>query len=179
MDMARNFPAGWQQGTYIQPPANTTYGGTEPLSETEAQLIWGVFNSEKNGMVAAIDYHSNVGTNYFFWCPNNPGDNFMAEVSMNFIKMIARQLYGKYPGLTPSTMIGYYDSTNPGGSFSYNATVNGVEGLSFECSHTVFDWMEDFGDVLTAAHDGIINFLIVLLRGLLGRQYSNLISPQD
>ena len=179
VDMARNYPVGWTEGTYVAPPSSTsTYGGTEPLCETESQLVNAVFESEKGGLVAAIDFHNHFSTSSLFWAARNAGDTFMAGVAGNFLKLIPRQ-ETKYNFITPYTALGTTDSTNPGGSFGRNANGNGVKGLTFETSGVVVSGLgfSDLGEVLTVSHDGFTNFLIILIRELLMRQYSVRINP--
>ena len=174
VDIARNYPAGWTQGEYVAPPSSTsTYGGTEALSETEAQLVNGVFESEKANIIAAIDFHNHFSTSSLFWLARNLGDAFMTSIAGHFLKLIPRQLV-KYNFITPTTEMGTTDATNPGGSFGRNAQANGIEGLTFETSGVVVSGMDfsNLGEVLTVSHDGFVNFLLVLLRGLLQRQYS-------
>ena len=179
VDMARNYPVGWSQGTYVAPPSSTsTYGGTEPLSETEAQLVNSVFESEKDGLVAAIDFHNHFSSSSLFWVARNVGDTFMTGIAGNFLKLIPRQ-ETKYNFITPYTALGTTDATNPGGSFGRNANGNGVKGLTFETSGVVVSGLDfsDLGEVLTVSHDGFTNFLIILIRELLMRQYSVRINP--
>lgn len=160
VDMARNYPSGWVQGTFIEPPSDTsTYGGTEPLSELEAQYINSVLE-ENTDIVLGVDFHNHFSRNKVFWVPS--ALNEVRTLATIFMRQLTGILSKKYTYLNIGN-IGYVDSNAPRGSFGKQVTSHGIYGMTFETANVNIESQYDT-DMIDISHCGFVNYLITFLR---------------
>lgn len=167
VDMARNFPAGWVQGSYVEPPSlSSTYGGTEPLSELEAQYINNVLE-ENTDIVLGIDFHNQYSQEYTFWTAMYKANSLEYRISCAFMKLINRLTKKKFDYISDSYKIGIVDTGLPGGSFGRQVYEYSSIGMTFESCNNNIAGFSNKSDIITITHDAFINFLNIYLRNII------------
>ena len=171
VDMARNFPAGWVQGTF----GSATYGGTAPLSEVEAQLINQIMldNTDLLGVIDVHNFDVPLDNYQFLWgaCANLLTRNIV----QSHIQKIDRKWKKDYAFVNQSTsvFIGNAEGYSPGGSLGTQANAYGIRGaLTYEVDHKVYaDETSVYNDsiTLTMAYEAFVNFLLLFSNELLKR----------
>lgn len=168
VDINRNFPRGWVGGE----PESSVYGGTQPLSEVEAQYIYNILKGDRD-ITAVIDYHNysgNSNTTNFMWVI--PGNHFPALVGDSFgYRMLAKWIQ-EYDFITPETNINKV-SDNDGGMLGNQ----GVDfNIPFSCSFENGDrlWIDPNGskhdsNVMNMAYESFVNFLAMTVDSITRR----------
>ena len=172
VDLARNFPAGWIQGTYYTPPHSTsTYGGTAPLSEVEAQYLNQIMLDNLD-MLTAVDVHNFFGTGYtFLW--GAAAEIFSRSVVLNHVQAMDRKWKKEYEFMNPDpeVYIGHASEKAPGGSLGVQAVDYGIKsGLTYEMNIRV--GADPNGNILdsntiTMGYEAMVNFFLMYLNELL------------
>jgi len=124
VDINRNFPEGWSQGT---PEANT-YGGPEPFSEPESNYIKQVFD-ENPDIAACYDFHNFAGTpttTEFIWIPTGQGRLVQHMVS-NLITSLTRKWRKEYVWFPPEPYFAGYTSDIRNGTIQEYAKSLGIK----------------------------------------------------
>lgn len=173
VDISRNFPAGWVQGTYIAPPHHlSTYGGTAPLSEPEAQFVNNILLTETD-FLGVIDFHNffdAAGTSNFLWVA--AANNFVGNIGMSHIQRMDRKWKKEYAFVNQSydSFIGRVDIV-PGGTLAAQGNALGINGsLTYEINNRVSpDINGNTHDVntMTMGHEAFVNFLLTFTTELL------------
>lgn len=134
VDINRNFPAGWS----LAPTSSGDYGGTEPLTEPEAQAIWAIMQDVAPRAVFGSDFH-NYSTNasqpweQIWQIHSHP---MMMEVSKALVTLTSRRWRQKHDWITvPNTYLGSI-TESPGGTLSRAFTSLGIPGCTMETSNT-------------------------------------------
>ena len=167
VDMARNFPAGWVQGSYVEPPSlSSTYGGTKALSELEAQYINNVLE-ENTDIVLGIDFHNQYSQEYTFWTAMYKANSLEYRISCSFMKLINRLTKKKFDYISDSYKIGIVDTGLPGGSFGRQVYEHSTIGMTFESCNNNIAGFSNKSDIITITHDAFINFLNIYLRNII------------
>lgn len=153
IDIARNFPAEWEQGVVGSP----TYGGTAPLTEIESQLLNNLMIANKDA-IYFMSHHNFGGAPdpaQFIW--NASATKFGVRLGKMLIARISRNLKSRYAWVSsyPDGYIGLSNINSPKGSESKQATAHGIQGSTFE-----------IGDNLVYAPDSSINSGIVATLGV-------------
>ena len=168
VDLARNFPAGWQQGE-----AGNTWGGTEPLTEPEAIALHEILVNNLDAL-AAIDCHNFFTSPYnFLWgaCANI----FSRHVMRSHIQQMDRKWKKEHAFMNQDedVFIGNVRQYAPGGSLGYQANEYGIRGaLTYETGVMLLqDSPDSYTDnVMTMGYEAFTNFISTLIKELLKRQ---------
>ena len=108
VDINRNFIVGWQSST----PGEADYGGTEPMSEAETQIIADFAETNKDA-VFSTDIHSQYAS------PNQNQMSYISTMSISEMFYVAKSVVTKMshlwdsqniPGLTKMNFHGYVAS---------------------------------------------------------------------
>lgn len=160
VDIARNFEVDWVE---TADTSASTYGGTEPLSELEAQYVDQVMSANTDAL-------------YFISCHNYFGGedylNLWACAATKYTHNLGKKLvdkltraWDKYDFVPANTYLGAADMAAPNGSEGKQAIKYGIQGLTLECRNG-FGYRST--DTYTAfsqsrATEVYINFLLTAL----------------
>lgn len=127
VDINRNFPFGWQEGT----PGTDTYGGTEPLSEAESVIIKNFIDANTDALFY-FDLHTTGGTQtqdkmiYYSMMPNK---NLIVPANDTVIYLSDKWNHENIANLDTTIMHGYINSVRTIGSGSIYQYANSVKGI--------------------------------------------------
>ena len=175
VDMARNFPSGWVQGTFGTP----TYGGTSPLSEKEAQYI-NQLMLDNLDTLSVVDFHSfqgAVGSYDFLWLPT--GNVQTSNIGMALIQRMDRKWKKEYLDFMNQSYDVFIGNVNgasgnlPGGSAGYQASAYGIRcALTYEmCDFLRADPTRESLDatVMGMGYEAFVNFLLIMSNTLINK----------
>lgn len=172
VDLNRNFPEGWK----LTAPGTNTYGGPEPFSEKESQLISQVF-SENPGIDACYDFHNfgQLANNPFIWIPTTAG-RYVERMGQMLIQQLTRKWRAEYPAWMPTDpnwFVGYTDASRGAMVQDHAFFAHGVKlTATFETSQRLYQQpgSSDFNEVAQGASlTAFVNWLLVNVREIVRR----------
>lgn len=166
VDINRNFPHDWVQGT----EGTSTYSGTAPLSELESQYVMSIFNTHPD-IDIVYDFHNfhESDGDYFLWIPTNAGAH-VQHMAKNLISRMTRKWKNEYAFIPDNFFVGYTDEPNKVGMIQNYAQSIGIRyAATFEIC---WKWVLDTTSVpydQTMCKTGVeafTNWLLINLREL-------------
>ena len=142
VDLNRNFPNGWTQGTY----GTNTYGGTEPFSEAEAQIMRD-FVYDNLDALFHFDLHTTGGTpsqDRMIYYDMHSNKNLIVPANDTVVYLSDKWNHGDIPNLDTTIMHGYVHTTAPSGIGSVVDWMNMTVGIP-SCIMEAFPNYEDSG----------------------------------
>ena len=130
VDINRNMPSGWLQST----EDSSVYGGPNPLSEKEAQIIYDIINNEEN-LKLVIDFHNFFVPTFdegFIWTPSS--SKFLINLGKHLVSKLSREWKKRFEFL-PQDNTTYFGSSTSGtrnGTIGIQTTSIGIYGGTFE-----------------------------------------------
>lgn len=165
VDINRNFPEDWVLGD----PNASTYGGTHPLSEIEAQNIKKIFD-ENDDIDIYYDYH-NFGAsaeNYFIWWPTAGGE-WNEQMGEALIKKMTRKWKKDFDFIPEDEFIGYTNTMKMGTIHNYANSIGiGINGTFETCTRFLWDTdsVKHDANAVKGSTEALINLLLINLREL-------------
>ncbi|WP_335871972.1 M14 family zinc carboxypeptidase [Bacillus sp. 2205SS5-2] len=137
VDINRNFPFEWVQGT----SGTSTYGGSAPLSELETQYIKSVFDNHKdiNFMYDFHNYHTESNGNYFLWIPTASG-SYVQHMAQTLFSRLTRKWKREFAFIPENYFAGYANTKGEGMIQNYAQSIGIKYSATFEiCWKWVLD----------------------------------------
>lgn len=171
VDINRNFPYQWVQGT----SGTQTYGGSAPLSELEAQYVKSIFDNNKD-IDIMYDFHNffTVGVEpneQFLWIPTNAGLK-VQHIAQNLISRLTRKwgkefnfLDGKFVGYTSTVADGMIQNYAHSLGIKYCGTFEVRDGWKLDATGQTYD-----ENMCKAGVEAITNWLLLNIKDLIASQ---------
>lgn len=167
VDIERNFPSGWVQGS----PADETYGGSAPLSEPEAVIINNLLANNLDAVHFMSCHSFSSMSNSTFpngvWCWIPSATEFGVNLAKSTIVKNSIEDKKRYPFIS-TDYVGYADKGAPAGSAAYHSTVfHNIQGATFEINGRMY-WEPNqpflSEAVVTCGSDLLINWLLMNIK---------------
>lgn len=164
VDIARNFPKDWVQGTVGSP----TYGGTAPLSEVEAQVMNTLILANLDA-VGLVDVHNFAATDGLYIMGNCDND-FTRNISQAHIQRMSRKWRAANAFINQShdVFVGHNTQVAPNGSSVHQAgTAYGIPGaIAYEVAPKIYadgNSVDNDSNALTFGYEALVNFLLMFI----------------
>lgn len=176
VDINRNFPFGWTQGT----EGSTTYGGTSPFSEAESVIIRDFVESNPDSLFY-LDLHATGGTQtqaHMIYYSMNQYSNLIVPANDTVVYLSDKWNHENIANLDTSIMHGYINRTSKNGSGSIYQWVCAVKGIP-ACVMEAFPNFEDSGLednselVMRMCQEELVTFIIKSIRYIKFNYLSN------
>ena len=157
VDINRNFDADWSESN----PTDDYYGGAEPHSEAETQLLVDVLEANTDAKYV-VDYH-NIATGYpLFYLTSSDQVNLCNSV----FSVLTDKWMEKYEGFPTDQLLGYC-STGSGATLTSYARKLGVTALTVETPWTmpVVGIAQYDQPTIQTGVDVLVNTLVAILKG--------------
>lgn len=166
VDINRNFPFEWVQGT----SGTSTYGGSAPLSELESQYIKSVFDNHPdiNMMYDFHNFHTDSNGTYFMWIPTASG-SYVQHMAQSLFSRLTRKWKKEYTFIPENYHAGYASTAGEGMIQNYANSIGIKYSSTFEIC---WKWVLDANSVpydqntCKSGVEALANWLLINLKEL-------------
>ena len=163
VNVGRNFPESFVK----LPVEDSKYGGTEPLSEPEAQYLHKILTEEKD-ILFKIDFHNFFTTENFLWTETKSAA--MGMIGDQHIYKMTGEWKKRYPQIPQedSHYVGYttIKGEAKGSSFAFAESI-GIRGITYEVSEYLYfevDQPRYSSMAITLGTEAFTNYLLSIFK---------------